>query len=419
MTYSDNLQEILERIAKGTYTEADLTTLSKEIVFRGDSNVMQLGNYNVNISQGRDIQIGDRIYQGPSAEAIKTIFLQVLDEYNGNQNAVAAEKPTSYIRETVYSTLFPVEEMPRYIYGAPCKYNDSQVEEARQEIGYPHVNDENIYPFLLRDGMLFCFQNLKNPTGYFSKIVTPQETERCELSNWCDNPDRNKWLVTLLNYSLNKLTGRKRLRLDKIHRRYYFPILEAGSSREIEYRPLNQSTATRQVVWQPITKKTKKPKPFWYHLAVALQFHQVSKKQWCLSIRPELRLTKDGFTSIESDKIGSRVTHAKSRKFNYDLLGDVNFWRDYLGNEKHGKRRIILPFNKKQRIIISTNMLQSQIEWPGIPEEHAMPFKNVEYPEDLFSWAELSRLKEQDSEEFDDWEDLDNDDIAQEFEDEE
>jgi hypothetical protein len=306
--------------------------------------------------------------------------------------------------------------MPRYIYGVPCQYNDLQAKEAAQEI-IPPVDKGEMYPFLLRGGMLFCFQDLNAKDGPFRQLVSNQKVERYDVHEWCEDPEQRKWFTTLLNYSLNKLTGRKGLHLDKIHRRYYFQPSKLGETLEVNYRPLNQSKATRKVVWQPIAKKTKEPKRYWYHLAVALKFHQVSALHWCLSIRPEMRLTKDGFNRLEAHKIGSRVTHKKSRQFNYDLLGDVNFWRDFLSD---GKPRIILPFGtKKQRIIISTTMMQAEIEWPGIPEEYAKPFKNVEYPEDLFSWAALARLENEDTAQTDSWEESESIfDQGQEFEDE-
>jgi hypothetical protein len=53
---------------------------------------------------------------------------------------------------------------------------------------------------------------------------------------------------------------------------------------------------------------------------------------------------------------------------------------------------MILNFGKNQHIIISSNMLQTEINWPGIPEKYAKPFKNVEYQDDLFSWAKLANL---------------------------
>jgi hypothetical protein len=405
MTDPDDLNAILDRIAAGIDTESDMTTLRQALIVSSDRNVVQLGKYNLNINQGRDIQVGDRHYHGPDAEAIQAIIRKLLEEYIGNKNSEIENQGSSYVSETVYSTLFPVVAMPRYIYGVPCKYNDLQAKEASQEIIQP-VDKTEIYPFLLRGEMLFCFQNLKDPNGPFRQFVKNQKVERYEVSQWCDEPELRKWFITLLNYSLNKLTGRKGLHLDKIHRRYYFHPQEAGQTLEVNYRPLNQSTASRKVVWQPITQKTKELKPYWYHLAVALKFHQVSNEHWCLSIRPEMRVTTDGLLSINSKNIGSRVTHKKSREFNYDLLGNVNFWRDFLSD---GQPRIILPFGQKgQNIIVSTTMMQAEIEWPGIPEEYAKSFTNIEYPENLFSWAALAGIENEPNEESDSWDDWDS-----------
>lgn len=111
---------------------------------------------------------------------------------------------------------------------------------------------------------------------------------------------------------------------------------------------------------------------------------------WCLSLRPELRLTTDGVSPAASARIGARVTREKSHRFNYDLLGEVNFWRDFLSE---ARPRIILPFGTNQSIIVSTTPMGSVVTWPGIPEEHAKPFKNVTYVDDLFSGAELARVE--------------------------
>jgi hypothetical protein len=105
----------------------------------------------------------------------------------------------------------------------------------------------------------------------------------------------------------------------------------------------------------------------------------------------------------ESEKIGSRITRKKSRMFNYDLLGEVNFWRDFLSDSGP---RIILNFGRGQHIILSTTMMTGDIDWPGIPEKYARPFKNVDYAEDLFSWAKLAGLEtdldDESEEEYDD-----------------
>lgn len=80
MTVRDELSAILDRIANGEEAESDIQTL-RQLLRAGDrQNVVQLGKYNINIGEGRDIQIGDRIYQGTDAEAIKAALRSVLQE---------------------------------------------------------------------------------------------------------------------------------------------------------------------------------------------------------------------------------------------------------------------------------------------------------------------------------------------------
>ena len=309
-----------------------------------------------------------------------------------------------YVNETLHSTLLPVLRMPRYVYGVPCEYNDSQEREVAEKIVRPDDKAE-MYPFIIRGGMLLCFQNLRYKGGPFRKLAGDKKIKRYVAHKWWDDPDRMKWFVSLLNRSLNKLTGRKGLNLDKKHRRYYFMPGEPGKPLEVSYRPLNQSITTRQVVWQPITKKTGLPKRYWYHRAVALRFHRVSDQHWCLSIRPEMHVTEDGIAPLDSESIGSKVTRKKARMYNFDLLREVQFWRDFLSDSEP---RIILPFGKGQHIIISTTMMQAEVEWPGMPEEYQESFKNVEYLDDLFSWAELQQLEAEYDEDDEEWEDLES-----------
>jgi hypothetical protein len=299
-----------------------------------------------------------------------------------------------HVKETVHSTLLPVLSMPRYVYGAPCSYGDSKEREAITKIVYKPESVE-MCPFIIREGgTLFAFNNLRYKGGPFRNLVDADKAQRWDSRTWWEDPDRQRWFVTLLNRALNKLTGRKGLMLDKEHARYYFQPKEPGKQRKVSYRPLNkQSLENRYVVWQPRSKKTGQPRPRWNHLAVGLRFLRVTAEQWCLSIRPEMRVTKDGLVPIEAKRTGSYVTRMKARTFNYDLLGEVNFWRDFLSD---GKPRIILSFGSAQLIAISTTLMSAEVEWPGIPKEYARPFTNVEYEEDLFSQAELKQLEDSD-----------------------
>jgi hypothetical protein len=212
------------------------------------------------------------------------------------------------------------------------------------------------------------------------------EAEQHLANEWWDEADRLGWYIALLNRCLNKLTGRLGLKLDRAHRRYYFEPVTPGQPMEVSYRPLNAAKATRSVVWQPVQRSTGESRNYWLHRAVNLRFTEAAPGQWHLSIRPELRITSDGVESIEAKAIGRKVTRRKSRMFNYDLLGEVQFWRDFLSRSSS---TITLPFGANpQRLLISTSLGSTKVQWPGIPDEYAMPFKNVEYLDDLFTWAE-------------------------------
>jgi len=75
----DSPEAIIDRIATGIYTENDLAALTRELTVSSNQQVIQLGKYNINIGQGQDIHIGDRVYQGVSAAAIQEeLFREVL-----------------------------------------------------------------------------------------------------------------------------------------------------------------------------------------------------------------------------------------------------------------------------------------------------------------------------------------------------
>jgi hypothetical protein len=360
----------------------------------------------------------DRQYRLYTVERLRQIkedhealVLTAMGDAIAKQAGQYNERP-KYVHENLVSTLFPVSEIPSYVYGAPCRYTERQKDEIRAEM-LPPRKPSVICPYIMKTEKLYAFEDLSCHRGPFCRVVDWRKVERIPVTLWWADPVTHNWFTELLGRSLNKLTGRKGLQWDKDHQRYYFQPDSQGANREVSYRPLNQNSATKQVVWQPLSKRTGQPRPYWLHRAVNLRFHHVSQHDWCLSIRPEFRVTKDGFTAEESGKVGSRVTRKKSRMFNYDLLGEVNFWRDFLSD---GGPRMIFDFGRGQHIIVSTSMMQAGIDWPGIPEKFAKPFKNVDYVEDLFSWAKLAGLDadldyESDEErEADDWEeDVDHD----------
>ena len=73
MSSYEHLSAIFDRIVNGEETPEDIQTMRSLLRLRDGQNVVQVGNNIVNIAEGQDIQIGDRIYQGADAKTIKAI----------------------------------------------------------------------------------------------------------------------------------------------------------------------------------------------------------------------------------------------------------------------------------------------------------------------------------------------------------
>ena len=295
-------------------------------------------------------------------------------------------QPAVNVTDTIYSTLLPVLHMPTTVYGVTCTLEERDI---RTKILRPD-NPAVMLPYIVRERQLFTFDNLTHSQSPFRQVANLTLARPISASKWWDDPDRAKWYVALLNRSLNKLTGRNGLQLDKEHSRYYFQPARVGENLSIQYKSLTGRTVSRQVAWNSFFKRTGEVKKYWEHLAVSLVFQRVAEGQWCLSIRPERRFTFDGFKPITPKGTGRRATSRKSRMFNSNVLTEVHFWRDFLSN---GTPRIFLDFGG-QRLAIGTELLSTTVAWPGVPSD-AKPFTNIRYEEDLFTVGQLDATDEE------------------------
>jgi hypothetical protein len=288
------------------------------------------------------------------------------------------------IREVIHSTLLAVTHLPAAVFAAPCAFHDRQDDQVRERIRFPD-DDTQLVRFLLRDGKLFTFHNLKDPKGPFRDVINQKGVEMLRSEQLWDDPEGHRRYVTLLNKGLYKYAARKRVRYDPAHKRFFFEAVVPGEPRQEQYRPLNaKHKIKRNVVSQPKSRAGSLLSNFWWHLAVGLTFQRNDKRQWSISIRPERHLTSDGVTPLAPKQIGRRVTKKKARMWNDIYLGEVNFWRDFLSG---GGPKIVLNFGD-QSAVIDTEMLTFIVDWPGIPGD-TKPFTNTTYDMDISSQSEF------------------------------
>ena len=309
----------------------------------------------------------------------------VVNKLSPQDQFTGLASPAEKINERVYSTLLPVQHTPRFVHLAECTSTEREIQRFLACSPLPHGLAA---PFIVRGDQLMTFCDLDDERNPFSRFADPYSAERHDAESWWNDPDLSRNYMALLNRSLNKLTGRHHLNLDREHGRYYFETAD-GREREVEYMSVGGRRQTRLVAWQPTIRATGEKRHYWEHLAVGLRFRRASDQSWCLSIRPERRFTRDGTEPLTPKGIGRRSTSKKSHMYNVDVLGEVHFWRHYLSD---GTPRIIMRFGR-QSLVVSTSLLATEVDYPKIPEDTNKYMKMV-YDDDLLSMADYNEAVE-------------------------
>ena len=68
----DDITAIFDRIAAGRHDRRDVEAL-RNVLVRGDRNVVQLGSHNIALHGGREIHIDNRVYYGAEVDAIRHV----------------------------------------------------------------------------------------------------------------------------------------------------------------------------------------------------------------------------------------------------------------------------------------------------------------------------------------------------------
>jgi hypothetical protein len=84
MDNQKKFEDIIRKIAEGKHTDADLSQLRELLGASDTASVIQIGKNIVGKIDGREIQIGDRIYHGVNPEAILEILRETLQSLQPN-----------------------------------------------------------------------------------------------------------------------------------------------------------------------------------------------------------------------------------------------------------------------------------------------------------------------------------------------
>lgn len=108
MLSSDDLNAIIKRIAAGSHSPEDFQALRRWINITDDRNTLQVGKYNVNIGQGQNIYVGDRLELND--ENIQAIAKAIREQLGTKlEPAIRPILPIDKLVQQVRSRLYDIE----------------------------------------------------------------------------------------------------------------------------------------------------------------------------------------------------------------------------------------------------------------------------------------------------------------------
>lgn len=200
------INAIFNKIIDNEHTAADLLVLRQALSAGDKPTLKQLGKYITNIEEGKDIHIGDRIYQGTDAETLKAILQDMLQDIHERQKTPAR----SSAEEELYKRLKLLNESskldPRYITCAEYQLfiDERQKLDINQQPDHwkdykfiPENEKEPIIGIRYNDAKEFCQWLTKWDSQYFKGRyrlpslfeVKQYPARETDIGCWCDTEE--------------------------------------------------------------------------------------------------------------------------------------------------------------------------------------------------------------------------------------
>jgi hypothetical protein len=273
----------------------------KYVDFRRQTDFKRSFNQVVGKIRNLPIERGKRLRA--MAPAVATVF-------PSNASPEASWLPDS-VSEFLFSNLFPVSDLPLYIWHAATPYSEKEKLKIWEAV-------PNCPAFILRGGRLYTFARLEASEERLRDVVNISSIGRDSRLEWALKVDRQNWLMALLNSSLNNHLRRKHIRTDGKGRFYFIPH-ESGKNRSWPMPVGKPRTVAKRIVDE--TKGTS----FWVHQGAEVRFRRIEEKIF-LAVVPLYLFTEDGFATIGGKAAGKLSQMWMGKQQNPDIFRDVLFW---------------------------------------------------------------------------------------------
>lgn len=286
-------------------------------------------------------------------------------------------KPDS-IEETLWSNLFPVTEIPDYIFSAvtDCRFPSDIYERVNEKFKTSDDSFIEVPSYFLADRRIFSFIpfDSSNP---ISVCVTGQ-VEKIPTKDWMNDSASQQRLIMLLNYNLKDLCRRRGFFFDAKNERYHMRYF-GGTVPSITWKPYKK-TSTRPFVY--VRVRADGQLSYCEHFGGRLRFIMLGAGIY-LVIEPIRVLTRDGESPLDQRRKVTISTKASFRYHNNNYLYDTKLWLQilagnsqeiHLGSPEYRTSVSILPITSKANFGISDDQYTSE---DFLDELKSEPFEYV------------------------------------------
>lgn len=272
----------------------------------------------------------------PSEQEL-TIIKKRLEKENYRLSVLSGEP--DQIDEEIYSNLFEIKKMPKYVYiGNKKQYDDSSIKFLLKQSG---IFPEFFYKFKEWNKKIVTFENLQDETNPYSKLVEPYSITRELVDSWLSHPDKTIMIIELLNRELKHYAISKGMFYSKDRHKLYYPTVT--DKRKESWRG-RYAKSTRVVAAKMYAEQLKR---FVYcHTAFFADFIRVGDRIF-FRILPTFILTEDGKRATSGFNEGRVITRLSYDKYNSMYLNTILFWIHQLGDGKNVLIRDYIEIDSK------------------------------------------------------------------------
>ena len=232
------------------------------------------------------------------------------------------------IEETIYSNLFEIINVPKFVYAGVSKgYDNVSIKTLlKQEKIFP----EFYFKFKEWGNKIVTFENLLDPNNPYQKLVNPESVTKQPLRGWLKDENKHRIIKEILNREVKHHAIKEGLWLSYERNKLYYPYSSEESKRKKQWKS-RYSTPTKTVASKWYFQKLKRM--FFQHAAFEVEIIEF-EETFYLRVLPSIVITEDGVRSLHNSAIGTLITTLSYKNYNSNYLNNVLFWIYQFGQGK-------------------------------------------------------------------------------------